>query len=89
MVLDRCFWMDETALIIDCTIRADEDVVRDRLTEHLYLEDVRDDLLRLAIDVRVDERDVVVARDHVSESGEPLFDALEGDGVREGVSQVL
>jgi len=81
--------MDETALISDGTIRADEDVVRDRLTEHLDLEDVRDDLLRLAIDVRVDERDVVVARDHVSESGEPLFDALKGDGVREGISQML
>jgi len=81
--------MDETALISDCTIRADENVVRDRLAEHLDLEDVRDDLLRFTIDVRVDESDVVVARDHVSESGEPLFDALKGDGIRERISQVL
>ena len=89
MVLDRSLWMDETALIGDCTIRADEDVFRDRLAEHLDFEDVRDDLLRFAIDVGVDERDVVITRDHVSESGEPLFDALEGDGVRERVAQVL
>ena len=81
--------MDETALIGDCTIRADENVVRDRLTEHLDFEDVRDDLLRLAINVRVDERDVVVTRDHVSESGEPLFDTLKCDGVWERISQVL
>ena len=81
--------MDEAALVRDCTIRADEDVVRDRLTEDFDFEDVRDDLLRLAVDVRVHQRDMVVARDHVSERREPLFDALERDGVRERVSQVL
>ena len=89
MVLDRSLWMDETALIRDCTIGTDENVFRDRLTEHLDFEDVRDDLLRFAIDVGVDERDVVITRDHVSESGEPFFDALEGDGIRERVAQVL
>jgi len=81
--------MDETTLIGDRTIGADENVVRDRLAEHLDFENVGDDLLRLTIYVRVDERDVVVTRDHVSESGEPLFDALKGDGLRERISQVL
>ena len=81
--------MDEATLICDCTIGADEDVVRDRLTEHLDFEDVSDDLLRLAINVRVNERDVVITRDHISESGKPLFDALKGDGLRERISQVL
>ena len=89
MVLDRSLRMDETALVGDCTIGADEDVVRDRLAEHLDFEGVCDDLLRLAIDVGVYERDVVVARDDVSERRQTLFDALERDGFRERVAQVL
>ena len=48
-----------------------------------------DDLLGLAIDIRVHEGDVVVARDDVPQCGEPLFDALDGDGVGEGVPEVL
>ena len=81
--------MDKTTLICDCTIRADEDVVRDRLAEDLDLEDVRDDLLRLAINVRVHQRDMVVAGNHVPERRQPFFDALKRNGIREGIAQVL
>ena len=59
------------------------------MAEDLDFEDVRDDLLRLAIDIRVDERDVVVASDHVPERRETLLDALKSDGFRECISQVL
>ena len=68
--------MDKSTLICDCTIRADEDVIRDRLAEDLDLEDVRDDLLRLTINVRVHQRDVVITGDHVTERRESFFDAL-------------
>jgi hypothetical protein len=81
--------MDEATLITDHTVRADEDVVRDRLAEDFDFEHVRDDLLCLAIDVGVHERNVVVACDDVSERREALFDALERDGVWERVAQVL
>jgi hypothetical protein len=81
--------MNKTTLICDCTIRADEDVVRDRLAEDLDFEDVRDDLLRLAINIRVHERDVIVASDHVPKRRESLLNALKSNGVREGISQVL
>ena len=81
--------MDEATLISDRAVRADEDVVRDRLAEDFDFEHVRDDLLRLAVDVRVHQGDMIVARDDVTERRETLFDALECDGVREGVAQVL
>jgi hypothetical protein len=81
--------MDEPSLVRDRAVRAYEDVVGDRLTEDLDLEDVRDDLLRLAVDVRVYERDMIVARDNVAERGETLLDTLEGDSVWEGVADVL
>ena len=68
LVLHAGLWVDEAALVGDGAIRADEDVVGDGLAEDLDLEDVRDDLLRLAVDVGVHERDVVVACDHVAES---------------------
>ena len=81
--------MDEASLVRDRAVRADEDVVCDGLAENLDLEYVRDDLLRLAVDVGVHERDVVVARDDVAERGEALLDSLEGNGVGEGVAEVL
>lgn len=81
--------MHEPALVRDGAVRADEDVVRDRLPEHLDLEHVRDDLLRLAVHVRVHERDVVVARDHVAQRGQPLLDALDRHRVGQRVAQVL
>lgn len=58
--------MYETALVGDGTITSDEDVVGDRLAEYLNLEDVCDDFFRFAIDVRVDECDVIVGSDDVA-----------------------
>jgi hypothetical protein len=59
------------------------------LAEDLDFEDVRDDLLRLAINIRVHQRDVIVASDHVPKRRESLLNALKSNGVREGISQVL
>ena len=81
--------MDEPSLVCDRAVRADEDIFGDGLAEDLDLEDVRDDLLRLAVDVGMNERDVIVACDNVTERGETLLDTLEGDGVWEGVTEVL
>ena len=75
--------MYETALVRDCAVAPDEDVVGDGLSEDLDFEHVGDDLLCLAVDVWVHERDVVVACDDVSEGGQSLFDALDRDGVRQ------
>lgn len=81
--------MDETSLVAERTVRSDEHVAGDRLTEDLDLEHVGDDLLRLPVNVRVDEGHVVVARDHVPERGQSLLDSLDGDRRGERVSQVL
>src|SRR5713226_2673251 len=81
--------MDKTTLIRDRTVRADEDVVRDRLAEDLDFENIGDDLLCLAIDVGMHQRNVVIASDHVPERGKSFLDALKGNRVWEGVSQVL
>jgi hypothetical protein len=43
----------EPAVVRDRAVGADEDVVCDGLAEDLDLEDVRDDLLRLAVNVRL------------------------------------
>jgi hypothetical protein len=53
LILDKSLWMDKATLICDCAIRADEDVIRDHLAEDFNLEDVRDDFLRLSINVWV------------------------------------
>ena len=81
--------MDETSLVTQCGVRSDKDVVGDSLPENLDLEDVGDDLLRLAIQIRVDERNVVVANDYISQSRQALLHSLNSDGGRQRVSQML
>jgi hypothetical protein len=81
--------MDEPSLIRNRAVRSDEDVFGDSLAEDLDFESVRDDLLRLTVDLGMHERDIVVTRDNVAERGEALLDALEGDGVWKGVTEVL
>lgn len=71
--------MHKSTLIRESTVGADEDVVCDGLSEDFHLQHVRDDLLRLTVDVRVHKRNVVVACDDISQRGETLFDALDGD----------
>ena len=87
--MNRRFGMDESSLIRNRAIRPDEDVIGNSLAEYLYFESVRDNLLRLTIDFGVNERDIVVTGDNVAERGEALLDALDGDGVWEGVADVL
>ena len=67
LILDAGLRVHETALVGDDGIAADKHVVGDCLSENLNLKHVRDDLLRFSVDVWVDERDVVVARDHIAE----------------------
>lgn len=56
-------------LIRNGAIGADKNVIRDSLAKNLDLQDVGDNLLRLAVDIRVDERNIVIACDHVAECG--------------------
>jgi negative regulator of replication initiation len=79
----------EAALVRQRHVAADEHVVGHRLAEDLDAEHVGDDLLRLALQVRVDEGDVVVGDDDVAERREALLDALYADLVRQAVAEVL
>lgn len=81
--------MHEAALVGERRVAADERIAGDGLAEDLDAERVGDDLLRLAVEVRVHERHVVVRDDAVAERREPLVDALHHDGVGQRVADVL
>ncbi len=81
--------MHEPALVGEGGKGADEDLAGDGAAENLDAEDIVDNLLGLAIEVRVDEGHVVVGGDAVAERGEALLAALDLDLVREGVLDVL
>lgn len=81
--------MDNSSLVREGAVGADEDVLRDSLAEDLDAEDIGNDLLGFALDVGVHESDVVVAADDVAEGREALFDTLDADSVGEGVAEVL
>lgn len=59
--------MYDAALVGESHVGADQDVVGDGLAEDVDAEDVGDYFFGFALDVRVDEGDVVVADDYVAE----------------------
>ena len=89
LVLDTRLGMHQTALVAQAHVRAHKHIVRDRLAEHLHPQDVGNDFLRLALEVRVDEGNVVVGGNDVAEGREALLDALDAHAVGERVAQVL
>jgi hypothetical protein len=80
--------VDHAALVGENAVRADQRVAGDGVPESLDAEDVGDDVLSLAVDVRVDERDVVVAGNNVAEGGETLLHTLDDDVVGERIPEV-
>ncbi|KAJ3530863.1 hypothetical protein NMY22_g8394 [Coprinellus aureogranulatus] len=67
LVLYTRLGMHESTLVGNRTITPNKDVIGDRLPEYFDFEHVGDDFLGFAVDVGVDEGDVVVARDYVAE----------------------
>jgi hypothetical protein len=78
-----------THLVRQRTVRSNKHIRRNRLPEHLDLERVGDNLLCLAVNVGVDEGDIVVAGNDVAEGREALLDTLDGNRGRERVAEVL
>jgi hypothetical protein len=76
-------------LVAQCTITSNQNVARHRLPKYLDLQDIGNDLLGLPVQIRVNERDVIITDDDVSQSAQPLLDPLEGDLGGEGISEVL
>lgn len=81
--------MNESALVADGAIGADEDIVGNSLPENLYLKDIGDDLLGFAVDIGVDKSDVVVASNDVAQGRKTLFDPLDGHLVGKRIANVL
>lgn len=54
-------------MVAYCAIAANEDIICDCLPEYLNFENVGNDLFGLAINVWMDEGNVVVACDHIPE----------------------
>ena len=88
LVLDRGLGVHEAAVVGQRHVAARQDVGGNGLPEDFNAQRVGDDLFRLALEVGVHQRDVVVGADHVAQCGEPLFDALDLDAVWEGVAEV-
>jgi hypothetical protein len=89
LVLDAGLGVHDAALVAETHVAAGQDIVGDGLAEDLDAEHVGDDLFRLALQVRVHERDVVVGADDVAERRQALLDSLDLDAVRDAVAQVL
>lgn len=89
LVLDARLWVHERALVAYPAVTSDEDVVGDGLPEDFDLEYVGNDLFSLAVNVGVDEGDIVVAGDDVAQRREAFLDPLDGDLFGQRVADVL
>jgi hypothetical protein len=89
LILNARLGMHNTTLITQRHVASRQHIIRNRLPEDLDAQRIRYYLLRLALDVRVYERDVVVAAYYVSERGQALFYPLDLDAVWYRVAQVL
>jgi len=81
--------VNEASVIGERAIRADEGLACDSCPIGFDLEHVLDDLFGVFVQFGVDEGDVVVASNDISEGAEPFFDSLNFDGVGETVSKDL
>jgi hypothetical protein len=89
LVLNTRLGMDEAPGIAQGHVRAGQDIVCDGLAKDLDAEDVGNDFLRLAFNVRMYEGYAVVCADDVAKSREPLFYSLDLDVVWKRVSEML
>ena len=63
--LHRRVGVHQAALVGELAVRAHQDLPRHCLPEHLYTQHIRNDFLRLLVNVRMDESHIIVARDAI------------------------
>lgn len=80
--------MDQPTLVGKRTVRADKDVAGNGLLENLDTKDVCDDFLCFTLNVRMHQRNVVVAAYDVAQGRQPFLDSLDLHTIRKTVSQV-
>ena len=59
--------MDESSVVADHAVGADQEVVGNRVPEDLHSQSVSYDLLGLFVKIRVDKSNIVIASDAVAE----------------------
>ena len=67
LILGTRLGMYKTTLVTNDTITADKHVVCNRLSEYLNLQNICNYLLRFPIDIGMDQSNVVIASDDISE----------------------
>merc|ERR1711976_805959 len=81
--------MDHAALVCEFRVRTHQGLSSHGLSEDLDAKDVADDLLGFPVRVGVDQGNVIVGGNDVSQRTEALLDALDDYGIGERISQVL
>ena len=81
--------MNESSLVAHRAIGSNEGIGGDGLTEHLNTQNVHDDFFSFFFEVRVNQGNVIVCGDDVSEGRKPFLDTLDNDLIGQGVSDVL
>jgi len=73
--------MNKTALIRDCAVAADQDIICYSLSEDFNFEDIRYDLFSLPIYVGMYEGDMVITCNDIAESRKSFFYSLNSNFV--------
>ena len=89
MILNASLGVHNTTGVAQAHVASRKHVVSNRLSEDLDTKHISNNLLRLSLQIRVYERDVVVAANDISKRGQSLLNALDPDVVGDRVSEML
>lgn len=74
-LLYGCLRVDETSVIAQNTIGSNQHVIGDRVSKDFNSQSISDDLFRLFIQVRVNQGNVVIACDTISQGRQFFFNS--------------
>ena len=89
LLLNRCFRMNDATLIGEQRIAADENAIGDGLSKALDVQCIREDLFGFLVQIGMDERDVIVAGNDISQRRQTLFAPSQTNVVRQRIANVL
>ena len=89
LLLNRCFRMNDAALIGEQRVAADENAIGNGLPKALDVQCIREDLFGFLVQIGMDESDVIVAGNDIAQRRQTLFAPSEANVVRQRITNVL
>lgn len=86
LVLNGAVGMNQSALVAEGTIAANQYITGDSFAKHLNLQRVGNNFLSFAVNVGMNQSNVIIARNNIAQCTKTLFNSLNGNRIWKGIS---